>query len=204
MGIVALSLDENTLYIGNNDSTSSSSNQIIVLPLSSPPVPCFARGTHILCFVDNEDRYLPVQDLRKGIMVKTSTRGYRKIERIGVSRNRSFRMCKFSTDDFDDLTDDLYVTHNHAVLKEKITDTERDQVNLFYGRMKVTECYYRVPACLAPGAIEVDDDPRFTEVFHFALESPNKNENFAVYANGMLVETLFLSDFERQRLVEIR
>jgi hypothetical protein len=70
--------------------------------------------------------------------------------------------------------------------------------------MKVTECYYRVPAFLAPGAIPIDDDSRFTEVYHFALESPNKNENFAVYANGMLVETLFISDFEKQRLVEIR
>jgi len=199
--VASLAVDDSTLYLGNADSTSN--EQFIVLPLSSPPVPCFARGTNILCFVDNEDRYLPIEDLKKGTLVKTWNRGYRKIEKIGVSKHGSFRMCKFSTDDFDDLTDDLYITHNHAVLKRQISDRERDQLNLFYGRIKVTEGFYRVPACFAPGASEVNDNSRFTEVYHFALETPNKNENFGVYANGMLVETLFLSDFEKQRLVEI-
>jgi hypothetical protein len=44
---------------------------------------CFNKGTNILCFVDNEEKYIPIEKLQKGDLVKTYKHGYKKVEKIG-------------------------------------------------------------------------------------------------------------------------
>ena len=43
---------------------------------------CFNEGTKILCFKNNKEEYVPIQDLRKGDIVNTYLHGYKKIDLI--------------------------------------------------------------------------------------------------------------------------
>jgi len=44
-----------------------------------PSIPCFLEGSTILCQVDGVEKYVPVEQLNKGTLVKTSLDGYKKV-----------------------------------------------------------------------------------------------------------------------------
>ena len=50
-----------------------------------PATICFLEGSKILCNVNSVDTYLPVEELRKGTLVKTKLDGYKAVELIGKS-----------------------------------------------------------------------------------------------------------------------
>ena len=52
----------------------------------------------------------------------------------------------------------------------------------------ITETYHRVPACLDDSSEPYSGKEPVT-IWHFALEHNNFYNNYAVYANGILVET---------------
>ena len=45
--------------------------------------PCFKEGTLVLCLVDGAEKYLPIETLKPGVLVRTSLNGYKKLELIG-------------------------------------------------------------------------------------------------------------------------
>jgi len=51
-----------------------------------PPVICFKEGTKLLCLINSKETYVPIEDIRKGVLVKTSLNGYKKVEMIGHSK----------------------------------------------------------------------------------------------------------------------
>ena len=54
-------------------------------PLSSPA--CFNKGTKILCLNKQlEEEYIPIENLRRGDLVKSYKHGYRKIDLIGENK----------------------------------------------------------------------------------------------------------------------
>ena len=61
-------------------------NQELISALSGDPS-CFLENTSILCFSKTlgQEKYLPIQTLRVGDLVKTFKNGYRKIQNIGKS-----------------------------------------------------------------------------------------------------------------------
>jgi hypothetical protein len=100
-----------------------------------PNTPCFAEGTQILCQVNGEDTYLPIQSMKPGTIVKTSKNGYKKVELIGNKpiqnpgnndRIKS-RLYKYSQTKFPQLIKDLFITGCHSILVDSLTDKQREE-----------------------------------------------------------------------------
>jgi hypothetical protein len=167
----------------------------------SPPeqnIMCFKEGTNILCFDQdtNTEKYIPIEDLRNGALVKTRSSGYQPICMIGNStiynpsdklrgKNRLYRCSK---DKYPDLTEDLIITGCHSILVYTITDKEREDLEELMGKIYVTEHRYRLMACVDERAEPYDQEGLYT-IWHFALEHEHIRANYGVYANGLLVES---------------
>jgi hypothetical protein len=159
---------------------------------------CFKEGTNILCFDQetNTEKYIPIEDLRNGALVKTFSSGYQPICMIGSStiynpsdklrgKNRLYRCSK---DKYPDLTEDLIITGCHSILVYTITDEQREDLEELMGKIYVTENRYRLMACVDERAEPYDQEGLYT-IWHFALEHEHVRANYGVYANGLLVES---------------
>jgi hypothetical protein len=159
---------------------------------------CFKEGTNILCFDQetNTEKYIPIEDLRNGALVKTRSSGYQPICMIGSStiynpsdklrgENRLYRCSK---DNYPDLTEDLIITGCHSILVYTITDKEREDLEDLMGKIYVTENRYRLMACVDERAEPYEEEGLYT-IWHFALEHEHIRANYGVYANGLLVES---------------
>ena len=161
-----------------------------------PTMICFLEGSKILCNVNSVDTYLPVEELRKGTLVKTKLSGYKAVELIGKATIQNAanderiesRLYKCSPANYPDLTDDLYLTGAHSILVSTITDEQREQINKNLGRAFVTERMNRLPAWIDSRSEPWNTEGQYT-VWHFALENSDLKMNYGVYANGLLVES---------------
>jgi hypothetical protein len=162
-----------------------------------PANPCFLEGTQILCQVDGKDTYLPVEQLQKGTLVKTSLDGYKPIKCIGkgslqnsgTDERSENRLYKCSPSKYPELKEDLYITGCHSILVDELTEQQRTETKQHLGRIFVTDKKYRLMACLDEKAEPWCSHGTYT-IWHFALEHADVKMNYGVYANGgLLVET---------------
>jgi hypothetical protein len=162
-----------------------------------PAAPCFLEGSTILCQVDDVEKYVPVEQLKKGTLVKTSLDGYKAVVLLGKSTIQNLgnderienRLYKCSPSKYPQLKDDLYITGCHSILEFHITDKQKEDTINHLGRLFVTDKKYRLIACVDDRAEPWNSAGTYT-IWHFALENCNKKMNYGVYANGgLLVET---------------
>jgi len=170
-------------------------------PIWSNPerIMCFGEDTKILC-IDPEDnqteKYIPVQELRNGVLVKTLSSGYQPICMIGNSKiynpantlRGKDRLYKCTKENYPELIDDLILTGCHSILTTFLSDEERNDTEEMVGRVFVTENRYRLMACIDQRAEPYSEEGVFT-IWHFALEHEHIRANYGVFANGLLVET---------------
>jgi len=160
--------------------------------------PCFLQGSKILRLDPeiDEEEYVAVETLRRGDLIKTATCGYKAVVFIGKTTlyrpaddpNKKNRLYRFQ--DGRKRHPPLYITGEHCLLyKEKdISEAKRREVREHMGDDYITEVYHRVPACLdEKGEPYIGEGP--VTIWHFALEHNNLYNNYAVWANGILVET---------------
>jgi hypothetical protein len=159
-------------------------------------VPCFLEGTKILCHINGEDQYIPIETMRPGTIVKTSRDGYKTVKLIGsrsmqnpgtgVRDKNALYLC--TKEKYPDITEDLTITGCHAILVDTITEVEREGIIATLERIFITDKKYRLPACVDQRAEEVlVSGPNV--VWHFALDHYHDRMNYGVYAQGLLVET---------------
>jgi hypothetical protein len=162
-----------------------------------PSTPCFLEGTTILCQVNGVEKYVPVEELKKGTLVKTSLDGYKAvvllgkgtIQNPGDNERTENRLYKCSTLKYPQLKDDLYITGCHSILEFPITEKQKGDIIKHLGKLFVTDKKYRVMACVDERA-EPWDSKGIYIIWHFALENNDEKMNYGVYANGgLLVET---------------
>lgn len=164
-----------------------------------PGVPCFLEGSKILCHVDNQDTYVPIEQIRPGTLVKTSRDGYKKVELIGkgplqnpgTTERLENRLYRLSPAQYPALTEDLFLTGCHSILVDDITDVQRQETVRHLGRVFITDKKYRLMACLDDRAEPWASEGTYT-IWHIALENADERMNYGVYANGLLVETCSL------------
>jgi hypothetical protein len=184
-----------TFYVRNYDSLGSygTSNYVTL------QTTCFLQGTKILYWnkIKNCEEYIAVENLRKGMEVKTALNGYVKIAEIGKSivynfvKNKGNKdgLYKLSKDSCPELFEDLYMTGAHAILVDKFTsDKQKDDVSEMYGNVYITGDKYRLPICYSDEAEPFNIEAGFN-IWHFALEHSDYYGNYGVYANGLLVES---------------
>jgi hypothetical protein len=162
-----------------------------------PSAPCFLEGTTILCQVDGVEKYVPVEQLEKGILVKTSLDGYKPVVLIGKGtiqnpgddERTENRLYKCSPSKYPELKDDLYITGCHSILEFPITEKQKEDLIKHLGNLFVTDKKYRLIACVDERAEPWNSEGVYT-IWHFALEHTDESMNYGVYVNGgLLVET---------------
>jgi hypothetical protein len=179
--------------------------------------PCFLQGSKILKLdpETDEEYYVPVESLRQGDLIRTATCGYKAVAFIGkgVLRNpaddpdKKNRLYKFQ--DSKKRYPPLYITGEHCLLyKEKdISEAKRREVKEHMGDDYITETYHRVPACLDDKGSPYDKGTSNNEgpvtIWHFALEHNNLYNNYAVWANGILVETCSIDFLTKKSNMEL-
>lgn len=182
---------QNVVY-NNGDTLASDGNYYLY-----PSAPCFLEGSTILCEVDGLEKYVPVEQLKTGTLVKTSLHGYKQvvllgqgtIENPGDNERTKNRLYKCSTSMYPELKDDLYITGCHSILEFHITEKQKEDTIKHLGELFVTGDKYRLMACVDERAQPWNSKGIYT-IWHFALENDDERRNYGVYANGgLLVES---------------
>ena len=177
-----------------------------------PSAPCFLEGTTILCHVDGVEKYVPVEQLKKGTMVKTSLDGYKAVVLVGKGNIQNpdnderieNRLYKCSTSNYPQLKDNLYITGCHSILEFPITEKQKEDTIKHLGRLFITDKKYRLMACVDERAEPWNSKGNFT-IWHFALENEDERMNYGVYANGgLLVETCSIFFLKNKSNMECR
>ena len=156
---------------------------------------CFNEGTLILCLNKNfKEEHIPVNDLRRGDLVKTYKHGYRKIELVGkchmINDPNKYSSCmyKMVRNDFNGLIDDLIVTGGHSILVNSIDQCKEENEKLLGGTIKIDDKYLLIAAA-SPDFVKLENTNQYT-YYHFILENNgNDDERFGVWSNGILSET---------------
>lgn len=182
---------QNVVYVNGTDLIPGGSYYMY------PAAPCFLEGSKILALVEGNETYVPIENLRKGDLVKTSRDGYKKVELMGKgsivnpgnSERLEDRLYKCSPDKYPELTEDLYITGFHSILVDTLTDEEREKTIMLTERIFVTDNKYRLIACVDERAEPWNSEGNFT-IWHIALENTDERMNYGIYANGgLLVES---------------
>ena len=164
---------------------------------SNPSLPCFLQGTKVLCLVDEKEKYMAIETLTKGTIVKTLLSGYKPVTHVGYSkmsnsglstrqRNHLY-LC--SPDKYPTLTEPLYITGCHSILVDELTAKQREETMKVYNKVFATDKKYRLEAYLDERAEPWSEKGEFT-VWHVSLEHENDVCNYGIYANGLLVESI--------------
>jgi len=184
-------------------------SQTFILVPSTPPYPCFKSDTKIL----TNKGYIPIQELRKGDLVKTVLHDYKPIVMIGkrdiihpASQERiKEQLYKCTKANYPEIFEDLIITGCHCILVDDFINPEqRENTIKVNGRIFVTDKKYRLPVCVDDKAL-VFETPETYTIYHFALENDNYYMNYGIYANGLLVETCskrYLKELSNMTLIE--
>jgi hypothetical protein len=159
---------------------------------------CFKEKTKILCNVDNQERYIPIEQLDDTVYVKTYKHGYKKIKYLLKSKiinskektiNKLYVMKKTKNNN---LIEDLYVTGSHALLKDEISEHNKNRMKQITSELKYDlkiDDKYKIIACFDKRFQEFNE-PGYFNIYHLVLETDNETfKNYGIYANGILAES---------------
>jgi hypothetical protein len=157
---------------------------------------CFNEGTMILCLDESlKDKYIPIEDLRCGSIVKTYLHGYRRILAIGynkmINNPNKYSSCMYviKKSSINSLTQDLIVTGGHSILVDSLEEKEELNKEYFQGENLKIDNKYLLVAPLVDGVEKIENNSLYT-YYHFVLQNDgDEDRRFGVWANGILTET---------------
>jgi hypothetical protein len=187
------------LAVGSNERLYFSSPSDSSVYVTENPV-CFNEDTKILCLnYSFEEEYIPIQDLKKGDLVKTYLHGYRRVDltHTGVLFNNpnNWRntMYKMEKTEENGLLEDLIVTGGHSILVDSISQEEQERLDKlglsdFPVKYKFDNKYLLL-ASVSDHFIPLTDNKKYT-YYHLTLENNgDDNQQFGIWANEVLTET---------------
>lgn len=186
---------------------------VVKIRIHYPEAPCFLEGTRILCLdeISNQMVYIPVQNIRKGMKIKTCKHGFVPVNMIGVSEIENEgherimnRLYRLKQSEYADLFDDLVITGCHSTLVDGLTNKQIQDTLQIFDMVFMTDDKYRLLACLDEKAQPYEKSGSFT-IYHIALDHDDYFMNYGIYANGLLVESCsqrYLKELSGMRLIE--
>jgi photosystem II stability/assembly factor-like uncharacterized protein len=159
---------------------------------------CFNEGTKILCFINNKEEYIPIENLKKGMLVKSYKHGYRKIHLIGkgtlINGSDKLTECMYKMEKSknNEILEDLIITGGHGVMVDKLTSNEitnYKKSGIFKGNPPKIEDKIILLACISDKFTKIKTETEYT-YYHFTLDNEGEtNMRYLVWANGILTET---------------
>jgi hypothetical protein len=193
---VELSNSSYILYTTHNSVDYVLFSFILNIPIAS----CYVEGTEILCIVDNVELYMPIELMKLGTIVKTYKDENKRVVSIGkktfMNDPFSWYNCMYLLPKAGIHCKDLIVTGTHSILTNELKYSE-----IFYNCMYYNKCYkkikdkYLLNAAFSDRFIKQMEIKEYT-YYHFVLESDDDMENFGVYANGVLSESICAEYFK--------
>jgi hypothetical protein len=137
-----------------------------------------------------------IEDLQPGRLVKTIDNGYLPIEYIkhdNISnpdhdRRVVDRLYVLSKSFYPDLFENLVITGGHSILVDDLTDAQREATQKELGDIFVTGNKYRLLASIDEKS-QVYPNKGVFDIYHICLVNSNEQQNYGIYANGLLVES---------------
>jgi len=194
-----------SIFATNANGPGQYSNAVQGIPQVNPP--CFKKGTKILTY----NGYVPIENLKKGDLVKTAKNGFVPLHAIGVKQiyhsphmGRSPNaLYKCSKQNYPELLEDLFITGYHAILVDDFHPGQREKTLALLGDVYITGDKYRLPACIDDRTTLYEEEGDVT-IYHFALENTIDYRNYGIYANGLLVETCskrYLKEYSSMNMI---
>jgi alpha-tubulin suppressor-like RCC1 family protein len=175
-----------------NKYSGNSNTMYNVYVYSYEPIICFKDNTKIL----TNNGYTAIHELRKGDLIKTFEHDFKPIAVIGKTNIKHEanqvripdQLYTYKQSESNNLNEDLVITGRHAILVDDfVSDEQRQDVIKLTGIIQKTDNKIHLPACVDNNSIVYETPGQYT-VYHLALESEDKNTNYGIYANGLLVE----------------
>jgi hypothetical protein len=160
----------------------------------NPTNVCFNEGTKILCLNKKfEEEYIPIENLRKGDLVKSYKHGYRKIDFIGtyhmINNPNKILECMYKMEKTNEngLIEDLIVTGGHSILVDDLGENKDENEKIFKGTQIIDDKYLLL-SCVSKDFKKLENNNLYN-YYHFVLENSGNDERYGVWANGILTET---------------
>ena len=192
--------DTDYIYFGNGQS-------VFYVYAKNEPI-CYNENTKILSLVNDEEVYVPIQDLRKGDLIKTYLHGYKKVNVIGKGsfiNNVNIPvscMYKLEKSEQNNLIEDLIVTGKHSILVDNIpTNTLNTHFDGNLDKVQKIDDKYLIQSSICKLFKKIEDSEKYT-YYHLVLENDDDSETtrHGIWANGILAETTYLKDFKNSNL----
>ena len=155
---------------------------------------CYNEETLVLILKNGVEKYVKIEDLRKGNLVKTHLHGYKPIEMIGKNKiinskhNRLNSMYKIN---------DLIVTGGHYILVDDLSGNKLPNTHSqFYELNLKIDNKHCLLACDYVNAKRIIDNNVY-DIYHLVLEG--KCESYGIYVNGLLSESTSKEHFIKQK-----
>lgn len=168
----------------------------------------FIDGTKILCMVNGNEVYIPIQELKHGNLIKTLKSGVKRIEMIGWTTLRKGeegtkdKFYIYTKDSLPELTDDLVITGGDYTLVDSLTPEQNERTIRLSGLQSLTEGKQRLMTCLDSRAQELPEEGNYT-IWYIVLENVYRLKNYGIYANGLLVESTSKDSFSKDATMNV-
>ena len=188
------------IYDGNIYESNATTNTIWKINLTTP---CFNKGTKILCLNSMmKEEYIPIENLKKGDLVKSYLHGYRRIDSIGSNKminnpeHFNLSMYKMEKTDTNGLTEDLIVTGGHSILVDDLGDNYKENKIRFNGTIPKIDDKFLLLSAVSKEFTQLTDTDEYI-YYHLVLENNgNNDERFGIWANGILTESMSKNYFK--------
>lgn len=172
---------------------------------------CYNEGTKILCGIKNSDdseytdTYIPIENLRKGQMVKTYLHGYKKIMMIGKNTMINDPITRFGCmyvmkkTDTNGLIEDLMVTGGHSILVDDLGIHKKRNDRIM---KRVVDGKHFLLAAVSSDFEKIQEIRPFT-YYHLTLESDDPKRFYGIWANGILSESTCQKDFIAHKYIPL-
>ena len=158
--------------------------------------------------IDNKQVYVPIQDLRPGILVKTYKHGYKEVELIGknqlINDPHLWYSCMYKHN-----KTGLMITGLHSILVDTYSFTEFDKQKCLWGSdfMHNPKCKledkYLILSVISDSFTKMDDTNTYI-YYHLCLKSDDLDRNYGIWADKTLTETMSINEFLKHKFIILK